>query len=117
MQGRNGMLYMVSKQRLPVSQNLLTKEPFCQPEIIMIITLFQEDNIFGTNASLTNIWSTVTIFMMRENVTYLQYVQSRRGLPIPSMLRAGYPTLLAWGTRGGAICPGSRPAGTTRSPR
>ena len=33
------------------------------------------------------------------------------------MLRAGYPTLLAW-RGGGPICPGSRPAGvTTRCPR
>ena len=38
--------------------------------IVIIITFFQEDNIFG-------IWSSVTIVMMRENVTYLQYVQSK----------------------------------------
>ena len=43
--------------------------------IIIIITLFQDDNISGANASIT--WSSVIIFIMRENVTYLQYIQSR----------------------------------------
>ena len=35
------------------------------------------------------------------DINYLQYVQSRWGLRTPSMLRAGYPTLLHWsGGRG-----------------
>ena len=70
--------------------------------IIIIVTLFQENNIFGTNASL------------QGNFTYLQYVQRRWGLRTPSILRAGYPTLLAWrgvGGWGDTICPGSRPTG------
>ena len=29
-------------------------------------------------------------------INYLQYVQSRRGLCTPSLLWAGYPTLLTW---------------------
>ena len=40
------------------------------------------------------------------DINYLQYVQSRRGLHSPSMLRAGYPTLLHW-----------QQVVTTRSPR
>ena len=31
-----------------------------------------------------------------QNYNYLQYVQSGWGLRTPSMLRAGYPTLLPW---------------------
>ena len=58
---------------------------------IIIITLFQEDNIVGTSASLTY---GPHFLLISEN--YLQYDQSRWGLRTPSMLRAGYPTLLAW---------------------
>ena len=64
---------------------------------ILIITLFQEDNIFGTNATLTygpqiqrhafdNYW---------KKLIFLQYAQSRWGLRTPSMLRTAYATLLA----------------------
>ena len=56
--------------------------------------LFQEDNIFGTNASLT--YGPQLHIYVWENATYLQYVQSRWGLRTPSLLRAGYPTLLNW---------------------
>ena len=34
-------------------------------------------------------------------INYLQYVQSRWGLRTPSLLRAGYPTLLTWKGEGG----------------
>ena len=62
-----------------------------------LIILFQADNIFDTNASLTYgpQLVTVTIFMVRGHISCLQYVQSRWGLCTASMLRAGHPTLLA----------------------
>ena len=70
------------------------------------------------------------------DINYLQYVLCRWGFRTPSMLRAGYPTLLHWRGRynlsnptplegevrfvqpypiggGGTICPGSKP----RSPK
>ena len=83
---------------------------------LLIITLFQEGNIFGTNASLTYVLRYKDIHAFDyNNENYLQYVKSRGGVRTSSMLRAGYPTLLAW--RGRCNYPGSRPAGvTTRCP-
>ena len=48
-------------------------------------------------------------------INYLQYVQSRWGLRTPSMLRAGYPTLLTW--RGRYDLTQDQQVVTTRSPR
>ena len=67
--------------------------------IITTTTLFQEDTIFGTNASLTygpQIQKHTCVWSLPNNENYLQYLQSRWGLRTSSMLRAGYPTLLAW---------------------
>ena len=88
------------------------------PNLLIIIS-FQEDNIFGTIASLA--WSSDTKTYMRfiiakqwklftvctEQVMspYIEHAAS--GLPNPTRLEGG-----------GTICPGSRPAGvTTRCPR
>ena len=64
--------------------------------IKIIITLFQEDNIFGMYASLTYGPQLHKIHVIDSwtGINYLQYVQSRWGLHTPSMLRAGYPSLL-----------------------
>ena len=51
-------------------------------------------------------------------INYLQYVQSWWGLRTPSMLRAGYPTLLTW--KGGGVRfdqAQDQQVITTRSPR
>ena len=72
---------------------------FCLLIIIIIITLFQEDNIFCTNASLTygpQIQRHACVRLLENNEDYLQYVQSWWGLRTSSMLRTGYLTLLAW---------------------
>ena len=87
--------------------------------IIKIITLFQADNIFGTNASLTygpQIQRHTCVWWLQNNENYLQFTELVRfpyiehaasGLPNPTLLEGG-----------GTIYPGSRPAGfTTRSPR
>ena len=75
--------------------------------IVIIITSFQDDNIFGTNAILTygpqiqrhtcvdNYW--------KKNENYLQYVQSRRDLRTPSMLRAATQPYWLGGGGGGLV--------------
>ena len=50
-------------------------------------------------------------------INYLQYVQSRWGLRTPSMLRAGYPTLLTWRGRVWFDQAQDQQVITTRSPR
>ena len=57
-----------------------------------------KNNIVGTNDSLTygpRLQSRNDIGNW-TCINYLQYVQSRWGLRTPSLLRAGYPTLLTW---------------------
>ena len=59
-------------------------------EIIIIISVFQEDNVFGTNTSLTYgpqlqrsyVW-------LKKSYNYLQYVQRKWGLRTSSMLTSG----------------------------
>ena len=69
--------------------------------IIIIITLFQEDNIFGRVASLTygpqltNVGHD-TIKMNRHACTNIYSMYRVNALRTPSTLRAGYPTLLQW---------------------
>ena len=63
---------------------------------IIIITLFQEDNIFCMNISLTYVPQLQRLTCHWTSINYLQYVQSMWGFRIPSMLRVGYPTLLTW---------------------
>ena len=79
---------------------------------LIIIILFQEDNIFGTNSSLT-------YGPQIQKHTYVWYLLTELKLftvCTPSMRRAGYPILLPW-RGGGTIYPGPRPADvTTRSP-
>ena len=68
--------------------------------IIIIITLIQEDNIFGTDASLTYGPPLTDIDMLLKQGTYnhiIIYSMYRvDALRTPSRLRAGYPTLLQW---------------------
>ena len=62
--------------------------------IIIITTLFQEDNIFGTNASLTYMRLIITKKKKKKKKTRKLFkVCTDR---TPSMLWAGYPTLLTW---------------------
>ena len=82
---------------------------------IIITTLFQEDNKVSTNAILTygpqiQRHTYMRLIITERNENYLQYVQSRWGLRTPSMLWAGYPTLLALKRGVGTIYPGTRPA-------
>ena len=69
--------------------------------IIIIITLFQEDNIFGRVASLTygpqltNVGHDI-IKMNRHACTIIYSMYRVNALRTPSRLRAGYPTLLQW---------------------
>ena len=69
--------------------------------IIIIITLFQEDNIFGRVASLTygpqltNVGHDI-IKMNRHACTNIYSMYRVNALRTPSRLRAGYPTLLQW---------------------
>ena len=86
--------------------------------IIMVITLFQENNIWHECQS--NIWSSYT-------KTYSRLIITDRTKIIYSMYRAGevsvHRTCCKRATQpysfegGGTIYPGSRPAVTTRSPR
>ena len=68
---------------------------------IIIITLFQEDNIFGRVASLTygpqltNVGHDI-IKMNRHACTNIYSMYRVNALRTPSRLRAGYPTLLQW---------------------
>ena len=68
--------------------------------IIIIITLFQEDNIFGRVASLTygpqltNVGHDIK--MNRRACTIIYSMYRVNALRTPSRLRAGYPTLLQW---------------------
>ena len=55
-------------------------------------TLFQQENIFRMNASLT--YGPQHSRQVLEYWTSITYVQTRWGLRTPSMLRAGYATLL-----------------------
>ena len=67
----------------------------------IIITLFQEDNIFGRVASLTygpqltNVGHDI-IKMNRHACTIIYSMYRVNALRTPSRLRAGYPTLLQW---------------------
>ena len=69
--------------------------------MIIIITLFQEDNIFGRVASLTygpqltNVGHDI-IKMNRHACTIIYSMYRVNALRTPSRLRAGYPTLLQW---------------------
>ena len=66
--------------------------------IIIITSLFQEDNHIWHEWQ-SNIWSSVTKTYKRLIITKqwkLFTVQSRWGLRTSNMLRACYPTLLAW---------------------
>ena len=69
--------------------------------IIIIITLFQEDNIFGRVASLTygpqltNVGHDI-IKMNRHACKIIYSMYRVNALRTPSRLRAGYPTLLQW---------------------
>ena len=69
----------------------------CTILLLIIITafLFQEVNVFGTNASQGPQLQKDTS-MIIESVKHLQYVQSRCCLRTPSIPQAGYPTLLSW---------------------
>ena len=76
-------------------------EPNGSGELIIIITLFQEDNIFGRVASLTygpqltNVGHDI-IKMNRHACTIIYSMYRVNALRTPSRLRAGYPTLLQW---------------------
>ena len=67
---------------------------------LLIIILFQEDNIFGTNASLTYVLRYNDIHAFDNNKTiYSMYIEhAASGLPNPIRLE------VAWG--GGTIYPG-----------
>ena len=78
----------------------------------IIITLFQANNIFDTSASLTYGPQLQRVSFV---IGKLKYVQSRWCLCIPSMLRAGYPTLLTGG--GGIVFQAQDQQVTRRSSR
>ena len=76
--------------------------------IIIIITLFQEDNIFGTGASLSPPLTDVDMLLKKKNRPIIIYSMYRvDALRTPSRLRVGYLTLFQW--RGRYDFPGSRP--------
>ena len=62
----------------------------------IIMTLFQEDNIFGTNASQQMVldYKDRNVIDNRTCINYLRSVQSKWGIRTSSLLLAGYPTLL-----------------------
>ena len=62
--------------------------------IIVVITLFQEGNIFGTSASLTygsQLQLEIVSFVIDKWLLFTVWTEK-----IPSMLRAGSPTLPTW---------------------
>ena len=106
-----------SPSRLFLSRLYLSLPP---PTNLLIIILFEEDNIFGTIASVAyGIWSSDTKTYMRLIITkqwklFTVCTEQVRS-PYIEHAASGIPYSLG---RGGTICPGSRPAGvTTRCPR
>ena len=87
--------------------------------IIIIITLFQEYNIFGTNASLTYVLKYKDMHAFHNyktiKIIYSMYRAGEVSVHWTCCERATKPYSLG---EGGTIYPSSRPAGvTTRSPR
>ena len=85
--------------------------------MMIITTSFQEENIFGTDASLTYgpPLTDVDMLLKKMNRYIIIYSMYRvDALRTPRRLRAGYPALLQW--RGRHDFPGSRPVHDYHTP-